>query len=83
MNELSTEMGFWEAVGTGWFLKTQWLEAVRLALPDNEDFLTVLSLRECLQEVRSMPESDPTLEGCFQRHRKSHEKYCYQYIYQA
>jgi len=57
--------GFWDAIRKDPFSMPEWLEAVRQAPAIKKGFYTVLSSRDCLDEVRSMLESDPALSGCF------------------
>jgi len=65
VDRLFQETGFWEAVRGDPFSRGEWLEAVRLAPTVKEGFFTVLSLRDCLPEVRALLEEDPALRGCF------------------
>lgn len=65
VNQLFQETGFWDEIKKDPFSKTEWLEAVRLAPGMKDDFFTVLSLRDCLPEVRAMLDDDPALQGCF------------------
>jgi glycerol-1-phosphate dehydrogenase [NAD(P)+] len=65
VDRLFMETGFWEAVRADPFSRKEWLEAVRQAPNIKDDFFTVLSLRDCLSEVRRMLDSDPRLDGCF------------------
>jgi glycerol-1-phosphate dehydrogenase [NAD(P)+] len=62
---LFSETGFWDAIRADPFSREEWLEAVRRAPGIKEDFFTVLSLRDCLPEVRAMLDDDPVLTGCF------------------
>jgi glycerol-1-phosphate dehydrogenase [NAD(P)+] len=57
--------GFWEAIRSDPFSMSEWLEASRLAPTIKKEFYTVLSSRDCGDEIRSMLESDPALAGCF------------------
>ena len=65
VNRLFQDTGFWDEIKKDPFSKTEWLEAVRLAPNIKDDFFTVLSLRDCLPEVRAMLDDDPALQGCF------------------
>ncbi|EHJ48516.1 3-dehydroquinate synthase [Solidesulfovibrio carbinoliphilus subsp. oakridgensis] len=62
---LFEETGFFEAIRQDPFSEADWLEAVRLAPTIKEDFFTVLSMRDCLAEVRGIIRNDPRLAGCF------------------
>jgi len=57
--------GFFAAVRTDPFSRREWQEAVKLAPTIKDDFFTVLSLRDCLGEVRAIMDDDPRLAGCF------------------
>ncbi len=59
------ETGFWDAIRADPFSRSEWLEAVKMAPSIKEDFFTVLSLRDCLPEVRTLIDTDPALKGCF------------------
>lgn len=59
------ETGFWEAVQADPFSREEWLEAVAKAPGVKDDFFTVLSLRDCLPEVRKLLDEDVRLAGCF------------------
>ncbi len=63
--QLFQETGFWDAIRDDPFSREEWLEAVRLAPTIKEDFFSVLSLRDCLAEVRALLGEDPILSGCF------------------
>lgn len=63
--ELFAKTGFWDAVRGDPFSKKEWLEAVKLAPTIKENYFTVLSLRDCLPEVRQILEEDRNLAGCF------------------
>ena len=63
--DLFAKTGFWDAVRNDPFSKKEWLEAVRLAPTIKENYFTVLSLRDCLPEVRQILEEDRNLTGCF------------------
>ena len=63
--DLFAKTGFWDAVRNDPFSKKEWLEAVRLAPTIKENYFTVLSLRDCLPEVRQILEEDRNLAGCF------------------
>lgn len=65
VDRLFQETGFWDAVRADPFSRDEWLEALRQAPTVKEDFFTVLSLRDCLPEVRRMLDEDPRLAGCF------------------
>ncbi|MDD2310520.1 MAG: iron-containing alcohol dehydrogenase family protein [Desulfuromonadaceae bacterium] len=57
--------GFWNAVRRDPFSSAEWIEAVRQAPTVKKDFYTVLSSRDCVDEIRVMLESDAALAGCF------------------
>jgi len=57
--------GFFAAVRADPFSRREWQEAVKLAPTIKDDFFTVLSLRDCLGEVRAIMDDDPRLAGCF------------------
>ncbi|WP_164562309.1 iron-containing alcohol dehydrogenase family protein [Nitratidesulfovibrio vulgaris] len=65
IDRLFTKTGFWDAIRADPFSKAEWLEAVRVAPSVKDDFFTVLSLRDCLPEVRAMLDDDPVLAGSF------------------
>jgi len=65
VDRLFQATGFWEAIRAEPFSRTEWLEAVRQAPGIKEDFFTVLSLRDCLPEVRRLLDEDACLTGCF------------------
>ena len=46
-------------------IKNTWVEAARLAVTIKNGFYTVLSSRDCVDEIRSMLENDSVLMGCF------------------
>ena len=56
-----------EAVWQGPFIepRAEWIEAVRQAPNIKEDFFTVLSLHDCLPQVKHMLDQDPRLAPCF------------------
>jgi glycerol-1-phosphate dehydrogenase [NAD(P)+] len=43
----------------------EWIEAARLAPTIKKGFYTVLSARDCVEEIRSIMLNDTVLEGCF------------------
>ncbi len=63
--DLFTKTGFWDAVRSDPFSRQEWLDAVKAAPSMKEDYFTVLSLRDCLPEVKSILEEDGNLAGCF------------------
>lgn len=65
LGRLFTETGFFDAIRADPFSRAEWLKAVRCAPAVKEDFFTVLSLRDCLGEVRQAIDHDPLLRGCF------------------
>jgi glycerol-1-phosphate dehydrogenase [NAD(P)+] len=65
INNLFNTCGFWDAIRKNPFSGSEWIEAVQLAPTLKQGFYTVLSSRNCLNEVRSMLENDSVLSGCF------------------
>ena len=63
--ELFRQTGFWDAIRDDPFSRREWLAAVEAAPTIKEGYFTVLSLRDCLPEVRTMIEHDANLAGCF------------------
>jgi glycerol-1-phosphate dehydrogenase [NAD(P)+] len=57
--------GFWDGIRADPFSKAEWIEAVRRAPAVNPGRFTVLSTRECADEVAGMIEEDAALRGCF------------------
>lgn len=62
---LFADTGFWEAIRADPFIRSEWLEAVRVAPTMKEDYFTVLSLRDSTAEVEAIIDGDPRLRGCF------------------
>ena len=65
IDRLFQKTGLWDVVQADPFSREEWLEAVRIAPTMKEGFFTVLSLRDCLPEVRTMLREDPRLAPCF------------------
>ncbi len=65
INNLFTTCGFWDAIRNDPFSSPEWIEAAQLAPTLKKGFYTVLSSRNCLDEIRSMLENDVVLSGCF------------------
>jgi len=65
VDRLFVETGFWQAIAADPFSRAEWIEAVRQAPNIKEDFFTVLSLHDCLPQVKHMLDQDPRLAGCF------------------
>lgn len=65
VDALFCKTGFWEAVRTDPFSRAEWLEAAARAPGIKEDYFTVLSVRDCLPEVRRLLDEDASLAGCF------------------
>lgn len=59
--------GFWDAVASDPFDRTEWIEAVKLAPEMKSNFYTILSSRDCLTESKELIESDPHLRKCFHK----------------
>jgi glycerol-1-phosphate dehydrogenase [NAD(P)+] len=57
--------GFWETIRSDPFSTAEWIEAARQAPAIKREFYTILSSRDCLDEIRSMLENDAVLSGCF------------------
>ena len=57
--------GFWEMVRSDPFCKAEWIEAVRMAPTIKKGFYTVLSSRDCVDEIRALLENDVILTDCF------------------
>ena len=57
--------GFWKMIASRPFSRRQWLEAVRLAPSIKQDYYTILSERDCLEEVDHLLATDPLLQPCF------------------
>jgi glycerol-1-phosphate dehydrogenase [NAD(P)+] len=56
---------FWDEVRREPFSMSEWLEAARQAPTIKKGSYTVLSARDCEDEIRSMLENDAILSGCF------------------
>jgi len=56
---------FWQGIEDDPMSRREWLEAVRIAPSLKEDFYTVLSARDCIDEVRQLIDSDARLSRCF------------------
>lgn len=65
IDNLFTTCGFWAAIRKDPFSRREWIEAAQLAPTLKKGFYTVLSSRNCLNEIRSMLENDVALSGCF------------------
>ena len=65
IHQLFQDTGFWDAIRADPFYREEWLDAVRMAPDIKDNFFTVLSLRDCLPEIRVMLDEDPALAGCF------------------
>lgn len=59
------ETGFWAAIRSDPFSRTQWLEAVRIAPTIKEDFFTILSTVDAVPLVTRILDTDTRLAGCF------------------
>jgi len=57
--------GFWKMIRSDPFSMAEWIKAARLAPTIKKGFYTVLSSRDCVDEIRSMLENDAVLAGCF------------------
>lgn len=65
ISELFDATGFWDAVRKDPFIKSEWLEAFRLAPNIKSDFYTVLSERDCFKEFKEILDHDTNLLGIF------------------
>ena len=65
IRNLFERSGFWNAVRSEPFNRSEWLEAARQAPTAKKDFYTVLSSRDCVDEIRIILENDADLAGCF------------------
>ena len=57
--------GFWDAIRSDPFSRSEWLEAARQAPAIKKGFYTILSARDCLDDICSLLENDAALAGCF------------------
>jgi glycerol-1-phosphate dehydrogenase [NAD(P)+] len=57
--------GFWRAIASDPFDRSEWLEAARVAPSIKSDFYTVLSSRDWLPEIDAALHSDANLRQCF------------------
>ena len=57
--------GFWQGIRNDPFLRHEWLQAVEEAPAVKPDRFTVLSTRECREEVGMLIDQDDVLRGCF------------------
>jgi glycerol-1-phosphate dehydrogenase [NAD(P)+] len=58
-------IGFWSAIAEDPFLRSEWLEAIRVAPLIKEGYYTVLSSRDVLPEVEKILRQDHHLTRCF------------------
>ena len=65
ISRLFGECGFWNAIKSDPFSRSEWLEAARLAPSIKNGFYTVLSSRDCVDEIHSILEDDAVLTDCF------------------
>ncbi|HMP72672.1 MAG TPA: iron-containing alcohol dehydrogenase family protein [Kiritimatiellia bacterium] len=63
--DLFEKTGFWKAIRSAPFLRSEWIEAIRLAPTIKQDFYTVLSSRDCRGEAEKHLREDPQLASCF------------------
>jgi glycerol-1-phosphate dehydrogenase [NAD(P)+] len=59
------ETGFWGAVARDPFVREEWIEAIRVAPTLKQDFHTVLSDGDRLDELVAVIDTDPRLAECF------------------
>ena len=57
--------GFWDIIASDPFDRSEWLEAVKRAPSVKRNFCTILSTRDCLDEVEHLMHSDGRLAQCF------------------
>jgi glycerol-1-phosphate dehydrogenase [NAD(P)+] len=57
--------GLWKIIRSDPFSMAEWIKAARLAPTIKNEFYTVLSSRDCVNEIRSILENDSVLTGCF------------------
>jgi glycerol-1-phosphate dehydrogenase [NAD(P)+] len=65
IDKLFSACGFWAAIRKDPFSGPEWIEAAQLAPTLKKEFYTVLSSRDCINEIRSILENDVVLSGCF------------------
>lgn len=65
ISQLFEECGFWDAIKSDPFSRSEWLEAVRLAPSIKKGFYTVLSSRDCVEEIHSILDDDSVVASCF------------------
>jgi glycerol-1-phosphate dehydrogenase [NAD(P)+] len=56
--------GFWEAIASDPFVKSEWLQAVRIAPSIKPSFYTILSSRDVMPEVEKLIKTDHQLARC-------------------
>jgi glycerol-1-phosphate dehydrogenase [NAD(P)+] len=57
--------GFWQAIESDRFDRSEWLEAARIAPTIKADFYTILSSRNCMPAIEHALATDPWLHRCF------------------
>lgn len=57
--------GFWQGIRNDPFSRHEWLQAVREAPAVKPERFTVLSTRDCVDEVAALIDQDKVLRGCF------------------
>lgn len=65
INTLFQVTGFWDAIASDPFDRSEWIKAVTLAPTIKENFYTVLSSRDCLPEILRFMAEDAALSRCF------------------
>ncbi len=65
INALFRTTGFWDEIQRDPFSRSEWLEALRLAPGMKDNYYTVLSSKNCLEEAATLMDTDPALQGCF------------------
>jgi glycerol-1-phosphate dehydrogenase [NAD(P)+] len=66
ISDLFDVTGFWEAIASDPFSRTEWRQALRLAPTIKDSFYTVLSMPERFAEAEHCLTHDPRLQRCFQ-----------------
>jgi glycerol-1-phosphate dehydrogenase [NAD(P)+] len=64
IDQLFRATGFWDAIASDPFVKSEWVQAVRMAPTIKDSFYTVLSSRDVMPEVEALLMTDPHLSRC-------------------
>lgn len=65
IRHLFAKTGFWQAIREQPFRRGEWRAAIQMAPEIKKNFHSILSERDCTDELLSIVDSDPTLDGCF------------------